>query len=158
MNYKFLIITLILTLSLKVNSQSSTEKQSSERKIDREMQEYFETLKDEGYAPKFDDDKDIAFKIEGKWYYILRPDYENSFSLLRQYKNSHGCDNEKGLQASHHASRSARYAKAYMTSDCKNFIIRANLYNNGADVDVLVIKAIQAVKYCESIFLEKYNE
>ena len=158
MNYKFFFIALIFTLSFKANSQNTQTDKYTEAKIDRVMQDYFEVLKEEGYAPKFDKENDIEFKIEGKRYYILRSTYETSLSLARYYKNEYGCDDLKAFMALNYATMNTRNAKAYMTSNCESFIIKSNLYNNGADVDALVNTAIRAVKYCDKLFIEKINE
>ena len=151
MNYNFLIIALICAFSFKANSQSE------EYKIDRVMDEYFDVLKEEGYAPSYDEDKDIKFKIEGSLYYIIRPSYDYHINLSKYYSHEDGCD-LKTLNAVNYASRSTRYAKAYLTPNCDRVVIKSALYNNGASVEEIVNQAIAAVKYCSNKFREKYNE
>ena len=151
MNYQFLFTFLICLVSFQAKAQSDDA-----LAIDQVMKEYFKILKQEGYAPAYDTDNDIEFKMEGDWYYVIRPDYDDGFSIFTFLAHEDGCDT-KTLMAANYASRVTRYAKAYLTEDCSRVMIKSNLYNGGSNVEEMMREAMLAVKYCGDQFLDKYN-
>tara|TARA_B100000161_G_C33492625_1_gene387768 strand:+ start:155 stop:631 length:477 start_codon:yes stop_codon:yes gene_type:complete len=155
MIHKFSIVIALCFFSFEAMSQDS------KYEIDRVMEEYFSILRTEGYAPSFDDDGDITFKIEGSRYYILRRDYTSAFSIVSILNNNYACD-ENLYAAVNYASKNSKYAKAYLASGkngpCSQIWIRSNLINNGKDTEEIVTTGIVGVKYCVSVLKKKYSE
>ena len=150
MNLKLTLLTSILCLTF------SSKAQDSDYQIKRTMSDYYSVLKSEGYAPSYDDVDDIKFKVEGKLYWIERQDYANQLMMTRYITNEQGCTLDI-YSAVNYGSKSARYANAFISEDCKQVMIRSYMYNSGKDVEDIVTRAILGIKLCLSKCKEKLD-
>jgi hypothetical protein len=131
--------------------------QDSEYELNRVMSDYFKILKNEGYAPIYDKDDDIKFKIEGSNYFIMRTTYVDAFNMSYYIENKKGCT-KAIYQIANYATKQTRYANATVSDDCSLLQISCNLHNNNKDVEILIDTAIRGIKYCKSKLNEKYDE
>jgi hypothetical protein len=79
---------------------------------------YVETLAEEGYRPKLDDDGDIVFKSEGRTLYIrMYPDDTEYMQLVLPnfWKIESEEEREMALIAANHATRVTKVAKVFVT-------------------------------------------
>lgn len=79
---------------------------------------YMETLAEEGYRPKLDEDGDIVFKSEGRTLYIrMYPDDPEYMQLVLPnfWKIESETEREMALLAANHATRVTKVAKVFVT-------------------------------------------
>ncbi|MCM2373717.1 hypothetical protein [Aporhodopirellula aestuarii] len=82
------------------------------------QQSHMEFLKSEGYSPRVDEDGDVAFKFEGRTYYLLIA--EDDPNLMRlAYPNFWSLENEDERQraqvAALKATKDTKVAKVFLT-------------------------------------------
>lgn len=81
---------------------------------------YRSYLVDEGYAPKIDDDGDVAFKFEGRSYYIaVSADDEHYFRLVFPafWQVESEEERERMKTAALHATAETKVAKVFLVRD-----------------------------------------
>lgn len=88
------------------------------RTADSAKREAMELLREEGYAPKLDEDDDIALKIQGFSYYIIISG-QNDGSLFVTFGTNFSTDQpyQKILEACNVANRSKNVIKYYTRKD-----------------------------------------
>jgi len=133
------------------NASSSTSKTvngETQAERDRRQRIYMEFLRQEGYSPSIDEDKDIMFKREGYTYYILigktDPTYL-SLSIPQIVSINSDTVRKTAANAVSYANRSTKVAKAWITSNNNYVSVATEMYlENPNDFGVLVNRMISA--------------
>ncbi|EMI55715.1 hypothetical protein [Rhodopirellula sallentina] len=117
-----LILTAVLSLSAGTVSAQDKETANSEKTVtwteESLQQSYINFLKQEGYSPRVDEDGDVAFKFEGRTYYLLVSAEDPNLMRLA-YPNFWSIENEeerlRAQVAALKATKDTKVAKVFLT-------------------------------------------
>ena len=121
---------------------------------------YMETLAEEGYRPKLDEDSDIIFKAEGRTLYIrMYSDDTEYFQLVLPnfWKIESEEERELALIAANHATRITKVAKVFVTktntcASIEMFLPDPSLFGK------VVNRAVAALRNGAEHFAEKMQD
>jgi hypothetical protein len=123
---------------------------------------YMSFLSTEGYSPSIDSDGDVAFKKEGRPFWIEVN--ENDLEYFRVgYLGNYALDYEYEVRqfpiALNYASRITKVAKAYSVDDGGRFMISAEIFiTKPEDFSIVFNRMLSAMNRARENFIEKMNE
>jgi hypothetical protein len=123
---------------------------------------YMSYLTAEGYAPSIDSDGDVAFKREGRpfWIEVNEEDLEYfRIGYLANYSLDYEYEEFQFPIAINYATRSTKVAKVYSLDDGGRFMISAEIYLvRPEDFKFVFNRMVNAINRARENFLSKMEE
>ncbi|MDR1218462.1 MAG: hypothetical protein LBK73_02510 [Treponema sp.] len=148
-----------LSLALVCVFTSAVSAQYSRTELQRMYMSY---LSVEGYSPSIDSDGDVAFKKEGRPFWIEVNENDLGYfriGYLANYALDYDYEARQFPIAIDYANRRTKVAKVYSMEDGGRFMISAEIYIvNPEDFKIVFNRMINAINRARENFLEKMEE
>jgi hypothetical protein len=145
----YVVIGLILVL---VNGLSAQMTKSQLQQM------YVTYLKQEGYQPEVDSDGDVAFKAEGRYFYIsVDEDDLEVFTIVFPYfwEIESLSERREALLAASNANRTTKIAKIYLTPDDDTSIIGQTYLVKPDDFKLFFGRMVDAIMTARRKFIDE---
>jgi len=150
--FGFMLIFVYMAAEKSIVSNNNTITKKSLQNI------YMNYLKTEGYVPAVDEDGDVQFKYEGKWYFITVNEEDPCyFSLSIIFENKWNTSKEersKVLEAINYSNAKCKISKVFMTEKSIFFTIEIPL-KNPEDFSEIFNRGLSVLKNGMTLFAEK---
>lgn len=151
----FLVLLLAVLMALPAMAEYTPEQKAFRNSV-------MTYLREEGYAPKIDEDGDLAFKKEGSSYYIRFMDGGD----ISYYVEFHGpglsltdANKAVALMACNHVNLNKKCAKAMITSDHKSITFTVELFcESASDFNAVFNRCLNALDSSYEAVKEYYSE
>ncbi len=116
----------------------------------QQRQDYImEFLRNEGYRPVIDEDDDIAFQREGRWYYITLEGEDDIYYRLFKgefWKINNDGERERAFQASSIASGEIKAAKVFLNTNRDNVVaVLESFHHSTIDFTLVFERSLSAL-------------
>lgn len=146
---------------LAVSGQAAEQKPPSAAK-QAQQKLYMDYLEAEGYRPSIDEDGDVAFKREGRSYFIGVTEADNEFfrvCLPNIWTIESEDERKQVVAAADFATGDTKVAKVFTVSGYKNVWVCTELFvARPEDFKGVFGRAMSALAHAREAFVDKMNE